>query len=216
MSGWDHEYDFDDEIARDQFIEETIRGISEDGVRNYLGTYGDAVDERISNSLAQACQLRDFGWCPSSVVMSVTAIELTIRFLLVRPLIQAAFLSEDWADLLTRRITSGRTAEDRELLPTVLAFHDIDIKQIRLSDGRELWATLLRIYKVRDKAVHAGQPATFEDAETAIDCTTTLRKSVVVPLAEKHGFTLEATGCWHNVEKLGASRAIYSVRSPFK
>jgi hypothetical protein len=55
--------------------------------------------------------------------MAVTCIEITIRYLLVRPLIQAAFLSEDWADLLTQRIMASRTADDRKLIQEILRFH---------------------------------------------------------------------------------------------
>jgi hypothetical protein len=165
---WDH--DFSDEIAEREFLEETIRGISDDGVRNYLATYGDAIDARISSTLIQAQQLQAFGWCGASVTNAVTSIELTIRYLLVRPLIQAAFLSEDWADLLTQRIVSGRTAGDRELLPEVLRFHDIRLKHIFLPDGRALWVTILQIYKTRNTVVHEAASVTVESATTAIEC----------------------------------------------
>lgn len=215
MSSRDYRYDFEEEIARDEYIQETLKGISEDGVRGYLGVYGDAVEERIHSSLIQAEQLKGSGWCDSAVTMAVTAIELTIRFLLVRPLIQAAFLSEDWADLLTQRIASGRTIDDRKLLPEILRFHDLDIKQITLDDGRELWQAILDIYKVRDKVVHAGEPSTIAHAEIAIACATKLREAVVVPIAEKLGFSLEKTGKWQNIEKENF-KSHYSPQSPFK
>jgi hypothetical protein len=161
------DYDFSDEIAEREFVDNTIRGISQDGVRGYFGTYGDAVYKRMSNTLAQAEQLKECGWCDSSIVMAVTCIEITIRYLLVRPLIQAAFLSEDWADLLTQRIMASRTADDRKLIPEILRFHDIDITQIRLPDERELWPTILGMYKIRNAVAHEGASATVKDAQTA-------------------------------------------------
>lgn len=210
------EYDFFDEITEAQFLEDKLKDISEEGVRSYLGTYGDAVDQRIANFLAQAEQLKDAGWCDASVVMSVTAIELTVRFLLVRPLIGAAFLSEDWADLLSQRIVTSRTVDDRKLLPEILRFHDIDIKRIQLKDQRELWPVVLKIYEMRNRIVHAGESATVKHAETAIECAKELREQAVLPLAKKHGFTLEATGKWHRIKKGIIMRTGYSPRSPFK
>jgi hypothetical protein len=55
------DYDFSDEIAEREFVDNTIRGVSQDGVRGYFGTYGDAVYKHMSNTLAQAEQLRSPG-----------------------------------------------------------------------------------------------------------------------------------------------------------
>jgi hypothetical protein len=210
------DYDFSDEIAERALVEDAIRGISQDGVRGYFGTYGDAVYKRISNTLAQAEQLKACGWCDSSVVMAVTCIEITIRYLLVHPLIQAAFLSEDWADLLTQRIMASRTADDRKLIPEVLRFHDIDIKHLRLADERELWPTILEMYKVRNAVVHEGASARVETAETAIDCAINLRDQGLLPLAMKHGFTQQNAGQWYRVNHYAVEGAHYNPRSPFK
>jgi hypothetical protein len=207
--------DFFDEMNEAEFVEETLRGISNDGVSGYLAAYGDAVDKRISSVLTQAQQLKDFGWPQPSVTMSVTAIELTIRFLLVRPLIQAAFLSEDWAELLTQRIATGRTSEDQNLLRTILKFHGMDIDKIMLDEDRPLLATIKKINDVRHKIVHAGELATVDDAETAIDCANLLRKEVVLPIAKKYGFTLADTGKWHATLK-GKIVLRVTPRSPFK
>ena len=116
-------YDYSDEIAQEEFIRDNLKGISEDGVRGYLGTYGDAVDKRIASSLTQAEQLKDAGWLQASVAMSVTAIELTVRFLLIRPLIQAAFLSP-WI-FLTQACSRARTSrlDTQAALPSKTPFN---------------------------------------------------------------------------------------------
>ncbi len=136
MGGWDDYEYYQDEAAKEAFIDETLRGISEDSVRSYLGQNGDAIDQRVGNCIRHARELHEAGFFQAVVVSATTAIELIVRFLLIHPLIQAAFLSEEWAYLLTQRIASGRTVEDRKLLPKILEHHRIDIAAVLLEKRR--------------------------------------------------------------------------------
>jgi hypothetical protein len=150
-----------------------------------------------------------------AVVSAVTAIELTIRFLLLRPLMQAAFLSEEWANLLTKRVTSGQSARDREILTDILRFHDIDLEGLKLPEGKSLWSSLRNaVYPKRNGIVHRAEPATQNDALLAISCADQLRNQVVLPFAQKLGFTLETTNVWRNA-KTDTSGAFYNARDPF-
>jgi hypothetical protein len=214
VSDWDDREYYEEEVARAEFIQETLKNISEDGVRNYLGTYGDAVDARIEHCMKQARMPLTGGFFQSAVVSAVTAIELTIRFLLLRPLMQAAFLSEEWTSLLTQRIASGRGSGDREILPQILNFHDIDLNEIKLRDGEALWPTITDVvYSTRNKIIHRAEPASEGDAALAIQCADKLR-SGVMPYANKLGFTLETTKCWQRTKTL-MSGAFYNARDPF-
>src|ERR1019366_2585290 len=124
------------------------------------------------------------GFFQSSVVSAVTSIELTIRFLLLRPLMQAAFLSEEWANSLTQRIASGRSANDREILPQILRFHDIDLNGVKLSNGRPLWKTIIEVvYSTRDKIVHRAEFVSEDDALLAVQCAEEWRSKIVMPYA---------------------------------
>src|ERR1035437_228745 len=215
MGGWDDAGYYEEEAARAEFIQETLKNISEDGVRNYLGTYGDAVDARIEHCMKEARMLLSGGFFQSSVVSSVTSIELTIRFLLLRPLMQAAFLSEEWANSLTQRIASGRSANDREILPQILRFHDIDLNGVKLSNGRPLWKTIIEVvYSTRDKIVHRAEFVSEDDALLAVQCADELRSKIVMPYAKKLGFTLDTTNCWQRAKSL-TSAAFYNPRDPF-
>jgi hypothetical protein len=215
MGGWDDYGYYEEEAARDHFIEQTLRGISEDGVRSYLGQYGDAVDERVRNCIDQAEILRNADFFQAAVVLATTAIELIVRFLLIHPLIQAAFLSDEWAYLLTQRIASGRTAEDRKLLPKILQHHNIDITAVLLDNGDELWETVVsKVYPKRNKIVHAAEPTRVEEAQLAIDCATRLRADIVLPISEKLGFTLEVTGLWCRTKTQNGG-AYFTRRDPF-
>jgi hypothetical protein len=215
VAGWDDIAYYEEEAEQAEFIHETLKNISEDGVRNYLGTYGDAVDVRIDQCMKDARMLLTGGFFQSSVVSAVTAIELTIRFLLLRPLMQAAFMSEEWANLLTQRIASGRTTNDREILPQILSFHDVDLNEVKLPDGKPLWTTITSVvYSTRDKIVHRAEPVSEDDATLAVQCADQLRNKVVTPYAKKLGFTLETTKCWQRQKKL-LSGARYNPRDPF-
>ena len=215
MGGWDDVAYYEEEAAQAAFIEETLKNISEEGVRNYLGTYADAVDARIGDCMKQSRMLITGGFFQSAVVLAVTGIELTIRFLLLRPLMQAAFLSEEWANLLTQRVASGRTANDREVLPQILRFHGIDLNGIKLPNGKPLWATVTRdVFAKRDRIVHRAEPVSEDEALLAITCADHMRSNIVLPFAKKLGFTLATTGCWRHSETEN-SGAFYNARDPF-
>jgi hypothetical protein len=130
----------------------------------------------------------------------VTAIELIIRFLLLRPLTSGAFLSVERESILADRIGSGQTARDRELLPAVLKTWGFDISAITLPDGKPLWQSLTDrnegILAKRDRIVHQGAAGQESDAHRAVDYANALTEQVVHRIAEKFGFTLKTTGLW--------------------
>ena len=216
MRGWDDLSYYEDEIERDEFIAETLKNISQEGVRTYLGVHGDAVDFRVKDCIEQARTLNTYGFHRQAILSATIAIELIVRFLLVRPLIQAAFLDEDWAYLLTQRITSGPSIRDRTLLPDILQYHDIKISTVKLSTGAEVWLTVSKtVYPKRNRIVHEGESANLEEAKIAVECAYLLREKVVLPLAKGLGFTLEVTGCWHETKTQNSSFG-YVARSPFE
>jgi len=86
-------WEYEREVAIEDPIQISLKQLSEDSVRTYLGRYGDAVDARISRCLGQACELTAHGYHEVSLVLSCTPIELMIRFMVIRPLIQGAFAS---------------------------------------------------------------------------------------------------------------------------
>jgi hypothetical protein len=215
MGGWDDAAYYEEEASQAAFIEETLKNISEEGVRNYLGTYGDAIDQRIKNSMMDARMLITGKFFPNALVSAVTATELTIRFLLLRPLMQAAFLSEDWANLLTQRITTGQTDKDRQILSEILRFHDIDLHSVKLPDGKPLWSSLIKtVYPKRNAIIHRAESASLDDALLAVYCADQLREQIVLPFAEQLGFTLKTTKRWSH-SKTEMSGAFYNARDPF-
>jgi hypothetical protein len=209
-----YEEEYFEEIGRQELIAQTLKDISEEGIRKYLGTYGDAVESRINDVFWQATYASQQGYPRFAVVGAVTAIELIVRYMLVRPLLQGAFLSDNWAQLLTQRITAGKTVQERDILPSMLEVYDIKLKDIELSDGSKLWKTITeKIIRKRNSIVHDGESAMPAEGKIALECVKMLREQIVLPIADIMGFTLEATGCWHKIENSG--RDNYEQSDPF-
>jgi hypothetical protein len=169
----------DDDAARDAYYEELRKGFAEDlknqsqeAVKGYLARHGDAVDQRVLGSISEGRALHSAGHPGPAICTAAIAIELMIRFMLVRPLIQGAFLSDQWAEILTNRVATGRTADDRELVPAVLRQWGLDITQIRTSSSKSpVWEfTIGQLFPTRHLYVHRYDPVEPDCAAIGLEC----------------------------------------------
>lgn len=214
MGDYDASDLYQDSLTAEEELKHALREISEGSVAEYLGTYGDAVEARVRFCLQQAEQLRSDGHWGPSVTVSVTAIELAIRFLLVRPLVQGAFLSDEWADVLASRIAKGRAADDRNLLPAILRKWGIEITERSLPSGEPLWQTMREeVWPKRNDHVHKASPVEEQDAVTALQCAESFVE-LVWEMAGRLGFTLTTTGKWCEIVQQQRTRR-YQRESPF-
>src|SRR5216684_5102359 len=212
---WEEEYW--EEIGRQEDIAAAIKNLSEEPIREFLGTYGDAIDARLDNTLAMARYASQSGFPRYAVVGAVTAIELIMRYMLVRPLLQGAFLSDSWAKIFAKHIIQGQMAQaqERQLLPSVLSMYDIKIEDLKLSDGCALWKTFVtKIVLKRNAIMHEVDDATPAEAQLALECANTLRRVVVAQIGKKMGFDLEKNGAWH--KHIDIEGLYYDPASPFK
>jgi hypothetical protein len=194
---WEHRLEHEQEAAMEAFREEELRRMAEGPVFDYLAVHGDAIEARVKRCRAEAEALTQAGYHGAALTRVASGIEVTIRFFLARPLVQGAFLSEDWAELLSQKVLGGRTAEDRELLPAILRNWKIDITSVKLADGSQAWQQIVtRVWPRRNDYVHKADVASAEDAALGIECLRVLLSRVVDPLATKLGFTREGTGSW--------------------
>jgi len=138
VSYYDEEGDHQMEVWLDQYLENELERLSKEAAFNFLAHNGDAIEARVRQCLADANALRDIGFAAASLVSAVVGIEVTIRFFLLQPLLQGAFLSREWAALLTQRIIRPRSAEDRDLLPAILRNWGVDITRFTLPSGEQL------------------------------------------------------------------------------
>jgi hypothetical protein len=196
------EFDFDAADAYEDSIRDSLAAIPVDAAKRYLMRFGDAIDERVQDCLRQADQLRA-GFPGARLTLSITSVEIMIRFLLLHPLTQGAFLSEQWAEVLLERIIrTGRTSGDRALLPAVLRNWQVEIGDFRLSAGKSLWAFLTETaWPARDRSVHALDPIAAALADEGFEAARTFREQVIGRIATTLGFTLERTGHWCKIQQ---------------
>lgn len=197
MSAYDDYQRYQEEEAMERFREEHLREITEAPVFAHLSKYGDAIEERIRHCIAEATELRKEGFWGAALIRSAAAIEITIRFFLAKPLVLGAFLSDDWAAILSNKVLNGQTAEDRDLLPTILRNWGIDVTRVLLADNSQMWEQVIkRVWPCRNDYVHAGGTIEEADAILAAECLDALLNHVVDPIAYRLGFTREQTGLW--------------------
>lgn len=198
--------DSDEWVA--DLIDDHIRHLQEAPAFDYLARNGDAIEARVRSCIDEARALLGAGYASAALVSAGTAIELTVRFFLVRPLLHGAFLSDEWAAILGARIlTPGPRgpAADRELLPAILRNWGIDITGIRTKQGRQAWEETTKpggVVDTRNNYVHRGQPAPAAACEVALECATLLLAEVVDPLATRLGFTRQETHSWRTVNPI--------------
>ena len=197
MSVYDDQMRYQEEEAMEQFIAEQLRQIAESPVIRHLARFGDAIEERVQRCRLEASDLATAGFYGAALVRSAGAIEISIRFFLARPLVQGAFLSDEWAALLSNKMLNGRTAEDRDLLPAILRNWGLNITSVTLADGSQMWERVLsRVWPRRNDYVHAGATVGEPDARLAAECLDVMLAQVVDPIALRLGFTRQETGRW--------------------
>jgi ElaB/YqjD/DUF883 family membrane-anchored ribosome-binding protein len=161
-------------------IEKGIRDQVEQRARDYLSKNGDAVWARIQRAIVEAERLVD-EHPGASLVSSMTAAELMVRFMLLRPMLAGLVIDPAIADRLAAEATQGIGARDRKLLPHVCRAWDIDLGGARVND-RELWPTLGGLWQVRHDAVHRGEAVTVAQAKLALGCAAAVSTELLGPL----------------------------------
>jgi hypothetical protein len=207
-----YEEEYFEEIGRQEQIAKALKDISEDGAREYLGTYGDAIDKRFDLVMAQAKYARQQGYPHFAILGAVTAIELATKHMLFRPLLQGAFLSDAWAQILTRRFTNARSDRERDILPQILEIHGVKIKGLPLSDKSLFWKALVdKVIRKRNLIAHEGEFATPAEADLAIECADVLWSKVVLEVGKKLGRKFDEGERWADLGEDG-----YEPKDPFQ
>lgn len=186
-------YDFDET----EYIEDLLSERSRDSVRMYLAVYGDAIEKRVRECLADARDLLASGQHGLSLVRSATASELVIGYLVVRPLVRGAIMSEQWAAILTEKIIYASRRNDKELLPPLVKQLEIDLDAIVLPSGGRMWQRLVGkddgVWAGRDAFLHLSLPASEEMARTGIEAVEALLSGLAAPLAARFGLSWPET-----------------------
>ena len=195
--GHPDEEEWRQEAALEEWFNERLTSQAREPVFAYLARHGDAVQERVDLCLSEAQRLLSAGYAGAALVRSAAGIEIAVKFFISKPLVLGAFLSDDWAEALTDRLIGGRSVNTRELLPAILRNWSIDVTTLVLSNGSQLWETIVAaVWDNRNGYVHAGATISDRDAAISIECLEKLLSHVVAPVARNLGFTREDTGRW--------------------
>jgi hypothetical protein len=186
----------------EELFKEGLKSQAKEAVKSYLGRYGDAVDQRVLACITEARVLLKHGHFGPSLCAAAIAVELMIRFMLVRPLVQGAFLSDEWAGILTDRIVTGQTAKDRELVPAVLRQWGLDVTKVRSRTSKVLvWeCTVTQLLPSRNDYVHRYDPVPESTAVIGVECAEAFRHEIVGAVAKQIGFSLDVTGKWCEID----------------
>ena len=200
-------------------IDKGIAELPVENIRAYLAQNGDAIQVRVNRCIDESDSLLAAGHFGAALVVAVTATEIIIRFFVLRPLVQGAFLSDQLAGLLVKRIVSGSSSKDRELLPKISSHWGIDLENLALMNGKKLWPTLTKdIWPLRNAYVHRADVISREQAALALECTRALLADLVKPIAIKFNLSWPQSGVWHRTQQgvNGATTtADYTKSDPF-
>ncbi len=180
----------EEDARQDAYYEELERMFQEsrsqesrEAVRRYLAQNGDAVDTRVQGAIREATVLLEKQHLGPALCVAATAIEVMIKFMILRPLVQGAFLSDDWAEILTQRVLPkrGPISQDRKLLPAVLHRWGVDVAQV------PLWGFLQALFDARNKYAHGYEAVPAGTAGKGVETAEEFRRDVVGTIARQFG-----------------------------
>lgn len=129
--------------------------------------------------------------------LACASLELTVKNLILRPLLHGVVHQGSVADLLAD-LTIARSAIDRlrGLLADVLsAFANIDLaKYARTGSARPLWEEMRIIQDRRNAALHRGDPIAQADADHAIAVAEHLIHDVVDRILDEAHLRIDSAG----------------------
>jgi hypothetical protein len=189
--GWEEGYYEPDDWMLDeaaayesQIIEEGIREQVESRAKRYLSETGDAVRDRVHRSLIEATTLLA-SHPGAAIVSAMTAAEITIRFLILRPMLAGLVIEPTLADDLAELAFSGRTERDHGMLPRLCAAWQLELGEVKTADGTPAWPAFQRLKEPRNLFVHRAEPVEPATAAEAIAVARALLDGLVEPLANR-------------------------------
>ncbi|MEO8435836.1 MAG: hypothetical protein ABI596_13130 [Pyrinomonadaceae bacterium] len=213
----DYAYDeYMSELGREEELRQAIEGISIENASWYLGTFGDALEQRVRALIDEAKTLAKLGHSGPSVVLCASALELIVRYFVLKPLVSGTFLKDIWADLLVDKLVSGQSSRDRELLPLIASEWGIDLESIKLMNGTGAWAFFKSdLVQRRNAFIHKGEAVQPEFSLKAVECAEVLFDGLLTRIARKFQLGWPESGAWHK-PAMGTRGSFYKPCDPFQ
>jgi hypothetical protein len=166
------------ELAKDFYSENYDEAVSEFTLGRlqsyYLAQAELAVPAVRALQYAQSLMPR---FHQGALVFAVTATELTVKNVLLRPIISGLVHSEDLASLIAD-LTTDQAGMDRfhKLLTGILSqYGGFQLKSFkRVGSVRTLWEEMFEVQKARNGLIHRGDPTEEATAGLSIDVAHTL------------------------------------------
>jgi hypothetical protein len=207
----DHDIDMSYQYLEEE-IERAFEERSADAAGTYLGTFGDAITARVRGAIGEARTLLDTGHPGPALALAATAVELTVRDLIVKSTVQGAFLSSEWATILADQIVRDAPGEPRKLLPLMANAWGLDLNSIKLSGGAAAWGVFTgSVVPARNAFLHRGDPVEPDLALRSISVAEALLDGLGGALAAKVGL-LWPEHPWHMARSFG--RGVTKAHEP--
>src|SRR3990170_5966752 len=162
-------------------FEEKISEYTRDNLRSSFSNVGVYIS-KVTTLIQLSMGLMEAEFYSHSVIASHTAIECTIRDLIIRPLFLGVVMDEELAEVISEIILHDKTTKyDKVVTFVVREFSGIGLESYETFGGRQLWSGIKSREK-RNAAVHQGDVLSEEDAKEALDLAQTLFESVYAQL----------------------------------
>ena len=174
---WSEEVDFD--LYQQQIYDDAVAAFTGQRLQSYY------VDNPNLAEPALDCLNYAQSLLPNhpraALVFAVTATELAIKVVLLRPIVSGLVHAEGLAAFISD-LTTQHTGMDRfqELLTAILArFGGVNLKTYkRTPSSKMLWQEIGDVQKARNAVIHRGETAKESAAHLAIAVATTLLKKI--------------------------------------
>lgn len=185
--------DHDPELFEEHY-EEAIRQFTSERLQSYYLAHPNlAIPAR--QMLVYAHLLRP-KFPQAALVFAVTAIELTLKTILLKPIIFGLVHTEDLASFIAD-MTIKQSGLDRfhTLLTEILAhLGNVELQKVkRLDSTKTLWEEFVEVQKSRNALVHGGQKCNDGLADLAISIAVTLLNEIFPQVLAKLGLTLDSS-----------------------
>jgi len=184
----DRQYYYEQEFAKDEFIEEISRQavyeFTNDRLRSFYEKNPDVMRPAV-DALQEGKSLYELNHYSASLVFFMSSIELLLKATVLKPVVYGLVHHEALAEIIVKHVL-GPTGFDRyeKLLETLLStFTVLDLKEISRDDSAtKLFNECKELQKVRNKIIHQGNNCTKDDAEKARRVSVAVYELIVLPM----------------------------------
>jgi hypothetical protein len=120
----------------------------------------------------------------ASLVFSLSAIEITLRDILLKPVAVGMIHHDEIGPLIADFVIRSNCFT--KLLLQILEDYGVDLKQFtRTGSGKKLWAEIEEVKKSRNNILHHGQDVSKDDAKLSLDIAVILLRKLYPTLKKR-------------------------------